>query len=263
MGPWYSSRLADMGFPVSPTLAEASAELGRRERALAFGSPEPLQPGRRLVLKGLGEALRAVAARGRAGYYEGPAGEEFLAIGAGEFTGDDLRTCQAYWVTPLELPVFGHRLWGVPPNSQGYLALAGAWIAEQVGLPSDPADERWAFLLVEAARQAAFDRPAVLHEHADGPALVAPSRLRPRSAAVTEHASRGLADVYGDGGTTYLCAVDSDRMGVSLIMSNAADFGSRLILPATAYSCTTGAWASHCSPGIQPSTARAAAPRTR
>ena len=224
-------RLAETGFPVSPTLAEASAELASHERALAFGAPEPLQPGNRLVMTGLGEALRAIAARGRAGYYEGPAGEELLALGAGEFTRDDLRASQAGWVTPLELPVFGRRLWAIPPNSQGYLALAGAWIAEQTALPEDPADERWAFLLVEAARQAAFDRPAVLHEHADGPALIAPSRLRPRAAAVTEHASRGLADVYGDGGTTYLCAVDSDRMGVSLIMSNAAEFGSRLLLP--------------------------------
>ncbi|MDR2983479.1 MAG: gamma-glutamyltransferase, partial [Nocardiopsaceae bacterium] len=38
-------------------------------------------------------------------------------------------------------------------------------------------------------------------------------------------------DVYQAGGTTYLCAVDSSRAGVSLIMSNAADFGSHLVLP--------------------------------
>ena len=85
-------------------------------------------------------------------------------------------------------------------------------------------------LLVEAARQAAFDRPRVLHEHADGPALLAESRLAPRAAAVTESAARALADVYGDGGTTYLCAVDAQRMGVSLIMSNSSDFGSQLML---------------------------------
>lgn len=226
-----AQRLAETGFPVSPTLASASTELGPDERALAFGRPERLVPGRRLALKGISEALRAIAAHGRAGFYEGPAGEELLAAGAGEFTGDDLRTSQANWVKPLQLPAFERRLWAIPPNSQGYLALAGAWIAEQLQLPDDPRDERWAFLLVEAARQAAFDRPAVLHEHADGPGLIAASRLRPRAAAVQEHASRGLADVYGDGGTTHLCAIDSERMGVSLIMSNAADFGSRLVLP--------------------------------
>jgi gamma-glutamyltranspeptidase / glutathione hydrolase len=224
-------RLAQGGFPVSPTLAAASATLTASERSAGFGAPEPLRRGRRLVMPGIGEALAAVAARGRAGFYEGPAGEELLAVGAGEFTGQDLRTRQAEWVAPLRLPALGRVLWTVPPNSQGYLTLAGAWIAEQAQIPSDPADERWAFRLVEAARQAAYDRPDVLHEHADGPSLIAPRRLRPRAAAVAEDASRGLADVHGDGGTTYLCAVDRERMGVSLIMSNAADFGSRLILP--------------------------------
>lgn len=224
-------QLADEGFPVSPTLAEASTALSPHERELAFGTPEQLERGRRLALPGVGEALAAIASHGRSGFYEGLPGQELLTIGAGEFDSDDLRARHADWVLPLQLPVLGHRLWAVPPNSQGYLALAGAWIAEQVGLPYDPGDERWAFVLVEAARQAAFDRPAVLYEHADGPALLAASRLQQRVAAVKEQASRGLADVYGDGGTTYLCAVDSDRMGVSLIMSNATNFGCRLVLP--------------------------------
>jgi gamma-glutamyltranspeptidase/glutathione hydrolase len=226
-----AQHLAEAGFPVSPTLADASAELGSKERMLAFGCAEPLVCGRRLVLRGMGQALRDIAARGRAGFYEGQPGEDLLAAGPGEFSADDLRSPQADWVTPLQLSAFGRRLWAIPPNSQGYLALAGGWIVEQVGIPDDPGDERWAFLLVEAARQAAYDRPAVLYEHADGPALIAESRLRPRSNAVAEHAARGLADIYSDGGTTYLCAVDNQRMGVSLIMSNAADFGSRLVLP--------------------------------
>jgi gamma-glutamyltranspeptidase / glutathione hydrolase len=224
-------RLARDGFPVSPTLADAAADLAPAERERTFGSPEPLVRGRRLALPGLDEVLAAVAARGRAGFYLGPAGEELLAAGAGEFAEDDLRTVHADWVTPLRLTAFGRSLWALPPNSQGYLALAGAWIAGQVGLPPDPEAERWAFLLVEAARQAAFDRPRVLHERADGPGLITESRLLPRAAAVAERAARGLADVYGDGGTTYLCTVDGGRMGVSLMMSNAADFGSRLVLP--------------------------------
>lgn len=223
--------LAGSGFPVSPTLASASAELTPDERIAAFGAPEPLRRGSRLVMAGVSQTLAAIAAEGRAGFYEGAAGAAILALGGGEFTQADLRTRQADWVHPLQLRALGRDLWAVPPNSQGYLALAGAWIAERVGLPDDPADELWAFLLVEAARQAAFDRPAVLHESADGPGLIAEERLGPRAAAVRQRASRGLADVYGDGGTTYLCAVDGQRNGVSLIMSNAADFGSRLVLP--------------------------------
>jgi gamma-glutamyltranspeptidase/glutathione hydrolase len=224
-------RLAAGGFPVSPTLAAASVELTPAEREFAFGTADPLVQGRRLALPGHARALAAVAERGREGFYLGPAGEDILAIGGGEFTEDDLRASQADWVTPLRLAAFGCDLWTVPPNSQGYLALSGAWIAERVGLPAAADTELWAFLLVEAARQAAFDRPRVLHEHADGSALLAESRLAPRVAAVADSAARGLADVYGDGGTTHLCAVDAQRMGVSLIMSNSSDFGSRLMLP--------------------------------
>ncbi len=224
-------RLATAGFPVSGGLAEASAGLAAWDRGAAFGSDAALVPGQRIRLPGVGRALDAIAAAGRAGFYQGAAGGELVAIGAGEISEDDLHVSQADWVRPLELPAFGRTLWTVPPNSQGYLALSGAWIAEQAGIPPDLQDGAWAPLLVEAARQAAFDRPAVLHENADGRALIAPERLRPRAAAVRKQASGDLADVYQAGGTTHICVIDGERAGVSLIMSNAADFGSHLVLP--------------------------------
>jgi gamma-glutamyltranspeptidase/glutathione hydrolase len=176
-------------------------------------------------------ALAAIAESGRAGFYEGPVGRELIALGAGLFTEEDLARPNADWVEPLSLEAFGRRLWTAPPNSQGYLALAGAWIADAVGVPDDPADERWALVLIEAARQAAFDRIAVLHEHANGRALISEDRLEPRAKEVGEHANAELADSYRDGDTTCVCAIDEARMGVSLIMSVGGDFGSHLVLP--------------------------------
>jgi gamma-glutamyltranspeptidase/glutathione hydrolase len=223
-------RLARNGFPVSPTLAAASHVLPPALRATAFGDPGVLVRGRRLRVPGIGRALDAVAAGGRAAFYEGGPGDALRALGRGLFSEADLRTVQADWVAPLSLDAFGRRLWTIPPNSQGYLALSGAWIADRVGVPEDPGDEGWAFVLVEAARQAAHDRIAVLHDRADGASLLSPERLAPRAEAMRAQASRGLADAYRDGDTTYLCAVDGDRTGVSLIMSNAAGFGSHLVL---------------------------------
>jgi gamma-glutamyltranspeptidase/glutathione hydrolase len=215
---------------VSPTLAAASDGLTPELRAAVFSQHEPLTFGQRVRLPGLARVLTDVALSGRAGFYAGDVGEDLLALGAGEFAEDDLTADQAEWVRPLALDAFGHRLWTAPPNSQGYLALSGCWIAEQAGLPDDLADERWAFVLVEAARQAALDRLEVLYEHADGAALVAPERLGPRAAAIGRQASPHLADAHRDGGTTCVCAIDGDRTGVSLIMSNAGDFGSHLAL---------------------------------
>ena len=223
--------LAREGFPVSPTLAAASATLSAETRLMAFGDDSLLVCGRRLRAPGVARVLDQIASAGRAAFYEGDPGEELLLLGGGLFTEDDLRTSQAEWVTPLSIDAVEHTLWTAPPNSSGYIALAGAWIADAVGIPECPVDELWAFLLVESARQAAQDRADVLYDGADGTALLAPSGLAARAAAVREHASRGMHDVYADGDTTYLCAVDRDRMAVSLIMSNAGEFGSQLVLP--------------------------------
>jgi len=226
-----AERLASAGFPVSAGLADASGWLHEQDRVAAFGSSAALILGQTIRLPGIARALAAIASGGRSAFYEDAVGAEILAVGAGEFSEEDLRVPQADWPDPLGLAAFGRTLWTVPPNSQGYLALAGAWIAEQAGMPTDPKDESWAPLLVESARQAAFDRPAVLYEDADGQALLAPERLAPRAAAVRESSGGELADVYRSGGTTHICTVDGSRAGVSLIMSNAADFGSHLLLP--------------------------------
>ena len=223
-------RLAESGFPVSPTLAERSLALAADQREAMFGHRDGLRAGRRLRLERLADVIEAVGDRGRAGFYEGSVGRALVDAGGGEFTDEDLSVANADWVQPLELRAFSRRLWTAPPNSQGYLALSSAWIADQVDLPDDPADERWAFVLVEAARLAGFDRIPALHEGANGHGLLAPERLGPRASALGDRASDGLADVYRDGGTTCICAVDRERTGVSLIISNAAGFGSHLTL---------------------------------
>ncbi len=223
--------LARGGFPISPTLALASIELEADVREHAFGIAEPLRYGDRLALPRLARVLDDVARSGKAGFYEGRVGAELIELGEGEFSEADLEAASADWIEPLVLHAFGHDLWTVPPNSQGYLTLAGAWIAERLGVPEDPDDEEWAFTLIETARQAASDRVDVLYEHAQGAALIAEQRLARRAENVRVVAARGLADVYGDGGTTHISAVDGERNGISLIMSNAADFGSHLSLP--------------------------------
>ena len=100
-------------------------------------------------------------------------------------------------------------------------------------MPPDPDDPRWAHLLIEAAIAAGHDRPEVLHDRADGTALLAADRLLPRRESISADSTsnrRGRLPT-ADGDTTYLCAVDDDRMAVSLIQSNAAGFGSWLVEP--------------------------------
>ncbi len=128
--------LAEDGFPASPLLVGSLATIDERARGrLDELARQATRPGASVRRPGAGRALRAVAGGGRSAFYEGEFGEGLLAVGGGYFTADDLARGQADWVDALALDAWGHRLWTVPPNSQGYLALAGAWIAEGLDLP--------------------------------------------------------------------------------------------------------------------------------
>lgn len=224
--------LAEEGFPASPLLVASLAMVDHRGReALHELSAQATRPGGRVRRPGVAAALRAIVESGRAGFYEGPFGAGLLGLGGGHFSPADLAARQASWVEPLHADAFGHRLWTTPPGSQGYLTLAGAVLADAVDLPDDPDDGEWAHLLVEAAIAAGRDRPEVLHDRAEGAQLLAAACAR--GAEVDLHGASRRAVATADGDTTYLCAVDDERMGVSLIQSNAAGFGSWLVEPTT------------------------------
>ena len=219
---------AEDGFPSSHLLVASVPSVAGLAGAGDFSSAT--HPGALVRRPAVARTLRAIADQGRRAFYEGEFGKGLVALGSGEYTKDDLVEPNADWVEPLHIDAWGARLWTVPPNSQGYLTLSGAWIAEALELPDDTDDPLWAHLLIEAARQAAYDRIDVLHEGADGQALLRPDRLAPRRDAIDRQRAADLGhETYRPGGTIYLCAVDQDGMSVSLMQSNAAGFGSHLV----------------------------------
>lgn len=228
---------ADDGFAIAPTLAMSARRLASMDLPGAADYPtgDDLRAGAVMRRPGVGRALAAVVADGRAGFYEGEFGEGLLALGDGEYAASDLAANNAEWVPglSLDIPAWGRRLWTIPPNSQGYLTLANSWIASGLDLPDDPDDGSWAHLLVETARQAGHDRLDVLHEHADGRVLLDEARLAARRDAIDPARAAVLGDAYDPGGTIYLCTADGSGMGVSFIQSNYAGFGSMLIEPST------------------------------
>lgn len=227
------------GFPASALLAAKAPDvIGRpgEHDLTAAARLAPLAAGDRVRRPGVARSLHAIVADGRAGFYEGDFGRGLVELGAGEYTPEDLARVQADWVEPVRLRVWGHDLWGPPPNSQAYLTLASAWMAERVGLPGGPEgpdDPRWAHLLVEATRQAGHDRLDALHEHADGDALLDPDRLALRADAIDPDAAGDLPAPATAGGTIFLAVADAEGNGVALIQSNAAGFGSHLVEPST------------------------------
>jgi gamma-glutamyltranspeptidase/glutathione hydrolase len=229
-------RLAADGFPAGPLLVGSLRRLDADSRAnLAELATQATSTGAVVRRPGAALVLAGLSASGRDSFYRGAFGDGLLELGAGLFTEDDLATNQADWVEPLSAAAFGVDLHTIGPNSQGYLTLAGARLAERLDLPDDPADDRWAHLLVEAATAAGFDRPDRLHEHADGRALL--DMIDGRLDLVGLERSSARTAPAGSGDTTYLCTVgtgaDGERMGVSLIQSNASGFGCNLVEPNT------------------------------
>src|SRR5690606_14571779 len=129
--------------------------------------------GARVELPGVARTLRSIVTQGRDGFYGGEFGAGLLELGGGWYTEADLERSQADWVAPLTTKAFGVDLHTIPPNSQGYLTLGAARLATEIGVPDDPDDPAWAHLLVECAIAAGHDRPAALHDGADGDALLA------------------------------------------------------------------------------------------
>lgn len=183
--------------------------------------------------QGIDRLLGAISEHGREGFYEGEAGAALLAMGDGEFVPEDLDARHAEWVAPLVIDAWGHRLWTTPTPSQGYLTLAATWIASGLPVPDDADDARWPHLMIEALRQAGFDRRAVLYDGADGAALLDPARLAPRRAAIHPERATAVGGSYGAGDTIALTALDGDGLAISMCQSNASLEGSRLTIPGT------------------------------
>lgn len=227
---------AATGFPVSPLLAAVAPAILHLDevddyRAPAMAAGGKLPPGTLIRRPGVAAALEAVVDEGRAGLFGGPFGDGLLRLGGGLFTRGDLARHQADWVEPLALEVWGHTVHVPPPPSQGYLTLAAAGVAAGLPVPDDPDDPRWAHLLAEASRVVGADRDAVLHDGADGAELVAPSRIDAWRDLVDDDRRADLPPSASTGDTTVCCAVDRERMGVTLIQSNASAWGARIVEP--------------------------------
>ncbi|MDP4851055.1 MAG: gamma-glutamyltransferase family protein, partial [Ilumatobacteraceae bacterium] len=145
----------------------------------------------------------------------------------GMYTREDLASASATWDKPISVDVYGHRVWSTAAPSQGYLFLAALAISEQLDLPDDPNDAQWAHLLIEASTAVGYDRTEVLHDRADLGATL--EDLVKRKSLISPQSASPRSHVGQDGDTTYMCAVDGNSMGVSLINSNASGFGSGLV----------------------------------
>jgi gamma-glutamyltranspeptidase/glutathione hydrolase len=189
----------------------------------------------------LAATLERIAAGGRDAFYTG----ELAAVIAadvrhrgGFLTAEDLAAHRTDWVDPISTTYRGWRLYEMPPNTQGFVALEMLNILEGydvAALGHNTAEYLHRF--VEAKRAAFADRAAYLADPDHVPPATLATLISKTHAAERRHdvdrlvAATSLDRHRGD--TVYLAAADGEGNAISLINSLFASFGSGVVVPGT------------------------------
>jgi gamma-glutamyltranspeptidase/glutathione hydrolase len=219
-GTWGLDRCLASAITAAEGGVVAGAESARNWRS-APEPPEALGPtpvfGQLFRLPELATTLRTIADDGPDGFYRGPVADAIVASSWLEHA--DLADYRAKWVEPLAQAYRGITVWELPPPTQGIAALEALAI---MGDHEPTLSEE-----VAAVSLALEDALTHVRDGADVTRLLSEEHLQSRRgqplARVTEPA----------GGTVYMCAVDGNRMTVSLIQSLYESFGSGVVAGAT------------------------------
>ncbi len=231
------------GFDVSPELADSLIRIagfvqGQPSAEALYPDGAPARAGRRITRPDIAATLRDLADGGRDAFYCGDVGAAITEVTNGTIVAEDLTRRQIEWVDPIGTTVFGLHGWTIPPNSQGYLTLAAAWLAERIEGSFDAADPASHHALIESYRAVAWERDLLATDPDTAPLdaaeLLTAERLDSRLARIRPDATTSWPSSRpAPGGTMYLCVRDSAGLGISLIQSNFHGIGTGIGAGAT------------------------------
>jgi len=242
-------RYAQEGHPVSPEVARAWRRAERVYLRLEGPEFEPFKqvffpegraprPGEIWRSELHAETLKAIAESKGEAFYRGAIAEKIAAFAretGGWIEEADLAEHRPLWVEPLSARFRGARVFELPPNGQGAVALLALAILEALGLSSYP-DERAVHLAVEATKLAFREAFREIGDPEEAPSaaerLLDPARVRALAGEIGETAGPWPRPEFVPGGTVYLAAADRE-LAVSLIQSNYMGFGSGVLVPGT------------------------------
>jgi gamma-glutamyltranspeptidase / glutathione hydrolase len=242
---------AKLGFPVSPTVAHYWS---RAHSIYSKSLHGPLfQPwfdtfstngrtplaGEIVTLKDHARTLELIALSGSDAFYKGVLGEAIdrhSQANGGYLRLADLMAYEVEWVTPIATEYNGHRIYEIPPNGQGIVALEALGILEH--LPTDCQDkERSIHQQIEAIKLAFSDAFAYVSDQRTMPfspsKLLAKPYLQDQAKRIGEQASLPEPGSPNDHGTVYFAVADRHGTMVSYIQSNYMGFGSGIVVPNT------------------------------
>ena len=221
------------GFPVTARVSrwieQTAPEMDAASKAIFLpqGKPPTILRNVRLA-----ETLRAIAAQGRAGFYEGEVAKKLAKLG-GFFTERDLAAQGAHWGEPIRGSYRGVTLYETPAPTQGFTVLEMLNLIESLDLGPFLGPDH-VHLLVQAKQIAYHDRDRWLGDprFVEVPMDRLISRIyaderrklidRKRALPWDKVPSHG--SLTGD--TVYVAAVDAQGNAASLIFSLYGVFGS-------------------------------------
>jgi gamma-glutamyltranspeptidase len=235
------------GFAVTDRVAafiEQTADVLARDPGAAAvflpgGGPPP--GGRTLRNPDLARTLEAIAARGRAGFYEGPVAAEACRHArehGGFFAEGDFAAQRSRWEAPLAGAYRGVTIYETPPPTHGFTVLQMLALLEPSRLGSlEYLGPDHVHLLVQAKQLAFHDRDRFLADplHAEVPVdrLLSPAhvderrRLLDPARALAWDRVPAVGSLAGD--TVYVAAVDGEGNAASVIQSLYGIFGAGVV----------------------------------
>ncbi len=248
-------RLAELGVIVSERTAETlSAEKARlaadpATAAIFTRNGAPLSPGARLVQKDLAKTLRAIAAQGAPGFYDGPVAEAIVAgivAAGGVMTKNDLANYRAIERTPQIGSYRGRTVVTFPPPSSGGIVLLQTLaMLERFDLAASGAGGSLTLhRIAEAERRAFADRTVFLGDpdvvEVPIKALLDPAYLRARAATILDDRATPSSTVRpgtlpgSEGMNTLHFSIADDRGGaVALTTTLNSWYGAAKVAPGT------------------------------
>ena len=239
---------AEEGFPVTELIGYY---LGSIDRFSRMGYPNIKETyfdpnggqrpknGDRYRNPALADTYRAIAKKGREGFYEGEVAQTittFIKEQGGFLSLEDLSSHHSQWVEPVSVNYRGYDVWELPPNGQGIAALQLLNILEN----KDFSEVRWGseehlHLFTEAKKRVFEDRAKYYADMdmAKVPveALLSKEYAAENYAELKPYASNYDAGKISAGETIYLTVADKDGNMISLIQSNYRGMGSGMVPP--------------------------------
>lgn len=141
----------------------------------------------------------------------------------------DLMDHEVEWVDPICVDYRGYKVWELPPNGQGIVALMALNILNHVKV-----DDTFCHKQMEAIKMAFADAKAYVSDPKymtmSVSDLLSKEYGMKRANQISENAQLPLVDSPYGSGTVYLCTADRDGNMVSYIQSNYMGFGSGIVV---------------------------------